>query len=153
VNLSAAWQPGQTPSDEIIAEFPPHLLLIGSEYGFTSQDNHIEVRLRWQVRSTPPIAPRVFVHLYDGSGNLIAQHDGPPAGGFVPWAATAAGDVVLDVHQIDIPAAVAAGVYRLATGLYDPATGTRLEAYHGGERLDDDLYFLGDLEIRPPGDS
>src|SRR5581483_4534543 len=89
----------------------------------------MEVTLYW--RKLAPLAPdlHVFVHLLDGQGRVVAQHDGVPAGGKRPTSSWTDAEYVADRHILDLPAD-ASGSRQLEVGLYDPVTGRRL-----GDRL------------------
>lgn len=93
----------------------------------------------WRVEAPPSSPLKIFVHLLDGSGAPIAQHDGlgsPPDG----WAA---GDLIVQKHTVPFPADVAPGPYSLQVGLYDTVTGDRLPVLTADRLL---LYSLEVLE-------
>jgi hypothetical protein len=83
------------------------------------------VNLLWQAESEPGKPYTVFVQLLDSGGKLVAQHDGPPAGGRSPTSGWLSGDRVADEHRVELPKDLPAGAYRLIVGLYD-ANGQRL---------------------------
>ena len=85
----------------------------------------IEVGLRWQATVRPRANYSVFVHLLDGSGTTVAQHDGWPAAGGRPTSGWQPGEVVDDHHALLTAVSLAPGRYQLETGLYD-AAGVRL---------------------------
>jgi hypothetical protein len=68
----------------------------------------------------------VFTHLLADDGRLIAQHDGPPAGGTRPTSSWTAGETIADPHPMAFYDTAYAGSARIAVGLYDPATGRAL---------------------------
>jgi hypothetical protein len=88
------------------------------------------VKLLWQAESEPSKAYTVFVQLLDSDGKLVAQHDGPPAGGLSPSSGWLTGDRIPDEHRVDLPKDLPAGAYRLIAGLYD-ASGERLTLQDG----------------------
>jgi hypothetical protein len=65
--------------------------------------------------------------LLNGGGQIVAQGDGPPVGGRYPTTYWLPGEIVEDAHRLTIPSG-GHGPYRIAVGLYDPATSARLEA-------------------------
>ena len=83
-NLSAAWLPSAVPATPVQATFGERLALLDSAVTQLMDENEIHVILHWQVQAPDSAPLTVFVHLYDASGNLVAQHDGPPAMNFVP---------------------------------------------------------------------
>jgi len=97
------------------------------------------VTLRWYAAEPVPTDYTIFLHLRDADGQLVAQADGPPLGGWYPTSWWVPGEWVTDDHAFPLPADTPPGDYRLVAGLYDPATGARL-----GEEID-----LGPVEVRP----
>jgi hypothetical protein len=65
----------------------------------------------------------VFTHLYAQDGRLIAQHDGPPAGGTRPTSTWGAGETIVDPHPMAFADSGYTGPATIAVGLYDPALG------------------------------
>ena len=106
----------------------------------------LRVHLFWQARDTLPADLSVFVHLYDASGRLVYQHDGPPSGGAWPTSSWRPGDTIPDERVLKLPPDLAPGRYALAVGVYDPATGRRL-AVVGGDDLGDSRLLLAYLSI------
>ena len=104
----------------------------------------VETSLTWQVtRAVKDI--KVFAHVYDGSGKLVAQDDGLPADGFAPAAWWQVGDVITDTRTVQL-GGLPAGTYRVTMGLYDAVTGVRLEARDAsGSRLPDDEILVGQV--------
>ncbi|MBC7235602.1 MAG: hypothetical protein H5T69_07150, partial [Chloroflexi bacterium] len=95
----------------------------------------IPLTLYWRALSTPDIDYVVFTHLLSEKGELIAQHDGPPARGTRPTRGWLAGEYILDEHLLEWLKPDYRGVALLEVGLYDPATGTRLLTPEGDSRL------------------
>ncbi|MDX1413802.1 MAG: hypothetical protein R3293_06400 [Candidatus Promineifilaceae bacterium] len=146
-NLSAAWQIDQPLTNDPLATFDGRILLIDAGVNESSTGHEIEVDLKWQAATSQESAATVFVHLYDQSGQLVAQHDGPPAQNFVPLAQWQPGDIIKDSHILRLATPLSPGTYKLVTGLYDPATGERLPATQEGQSLADNLYAVETLTI------
>ncbi len=68
---------------------------------------------------------KVFVHVLNGDGRVVAQHDSRPAAGARPISGWLAGEYVADLHEVALPPEMEAGEYRYVVGLYDAATGER----------------------------
>lgn len=85
----------------------------------------VTVDLKWL--STRPLEKdyTIFVHVYDATNRLVAQHDGPPLGGSRPTSRWAPNRAIPDTHGLRIPTQ-AQGRLSLRVGLYDPVTGVRL---------------------------
>jgi hypothetical protein len=87
--------------------------------------------LEWRAAAPPARAYSRFLHLVDAQGNLVAQMDAPPLGGFVPADRWLPGDAFPEQVSFPLPAALPPGGYTLLLGLYDPATGARLTTPDG----------------------
>ena len=90
----------------------------------------VGIELEWWAQKQVARDAKVFVHLYDAVGQLIAQHDAFPANDTRPPSTWHPGERVLDRHGLALPEGVA-GPWRLVVGLYDPDTGKRLRAEEG----------------------
>ena len=86
-----------------------------------------QVSLQWKALAPMRESYSVFVHLLDASGAIVAQSDGLPGS---PPRATSTwirDEIVLDRRSIMLGPDVPLGLYRLAVGLYDPISGTRIQ--------------------------
>lgn len=123
--------------------FGPHIRL--ESYSLASQQlrpgDVLALTLTWATDVPLTERVKVFVHLYDTSEHILAQHDSEPGAGLQPTTTWAPGEPVRDNHGILIPIGAAPGTYRLAVGLYTP-DGARLALESGADRL-----FLGDITI------
>lgn len=79
----------------------------------------VEVRLAWESRTEMAVSYRVFVHVLDDAGQIIAQNDGEPAGWTRPTTGWAVGEIVLDERPLHIPAGTPPGRYRVRVGMYE----------------------------------
>lgn len=91
----------------------------------TPADGGTQVALCWKALTRLPRDYQVFVHLYDGAGNLADAGDGPPMQGAFPTSTWEPGDVILDIHRIGSPV----GEGRITVGLYLLEDGSRLPAW------------------------
>jgi len=106
----------------------------------------LRLTLFWQARQWLAQDYTVFVHLLDGQGKLWGQHDGPPQDGALPTSAWNPGELLRDEHVLIVDAQAPAGDYRLAIGLYDPATLQRLPVFDAqGRSLGDAVFLTGEL--------
>ncbi|MBI2911348.1 MAG: hypothetical protein HYY05_04340, partial [Chloroflexi bacterium] len=103
--------------------------------------------LRWEVTGTTQTPYRVFVHLTDGQGKVVAQVDREPLDRRFPTSFWEPGEEIRDPLSLPVPVGVASGRYRLLVGLYDPETGARVPVTAGGE-VSDSL-FVGEIELGP----
>jgi 4-amino-4-deoxy-L-arabinose transferase-like glycosyltransferase len=79
----------------------------------------------WTALRAPEADYTVFIHVLDGDGQMIGQHDGQPFGGEYPTSLWDAGERVRDARALELPPAMR----RLRVGWYDHRTGQRLPAY------------------------
>jgi hypothetical protein len=79
----------------------------------------------WWARAGPvPQAPRVFIHVLDASGRLVAQRDGPLPNDLTPISTWPLDHAFPVFTRVMLPRGLH-GVYTLRVGLYDPASGAR----------------------------
>jgi hypothetical protein len=83
----------------------------------------LQLTLNWRaLEERSPINYVVFTHLRSSDGDIIAQHDGPPAGGVRPLTEWSPGEIVVDVHQMAFVDGYRdyIGPATLIVGLYNP---------------------------------
>ena len=158
VEVGRVWIQSMRPSFETPQDVTPHEVDLGGKITLLGYDldsepvepgGNVHVTLYWQAQQTMEVSYKVFVHLYDGDGNLVAQRDSLPGLGARPTTTWQAGEVVADRHIVPM-GEVVAGKYTVAVGLYEETSGERLAAYGaGGERLYEDRIFLGKVEVEP----
>lgn len=88
--------------------------------------NNLTLTLYWQARHTPTISYKVFIHLLNAQGEIVAQQDRQPVAGTRPTTGWLASEILTDSYQLTLPEGLPTGTYTLKTGLYDPQTGQRL---------------------------
>ena len=84
------------------------------------------IPLVWRAEAETPTDYRVFVHLVDATGAIVAQSDAAPAGWTRPTTGWLPGEYVPDTHTLTLPSVLPDGPLTLRVGLYDPDTGARL---------------------------
>jgi hypothetical protein len=145
-DLSAAWQPNETVETPPLASFAETVDLLNAE--MSSDGGLMTVRLRWQIREETAGPLTAFVHFYDPSGVLLAQHDAPLAAGFVTADLWQPGDLLQETHLLTVPAPLPGlGTYPVAVGLYDALNGERQPATAGGRLLADHVYVVGTVTL------
>jgi len=102
--------------------------------------DRVGLYLYWQTTEPLTESLKVFVHLFDPQGNLIAQHDGLPAMWTYDTRDWQPGEVIVDFHWMKVPANVEAGDYAIVVGLYNEGTGKRwpvsgVSGQAGGDRI------------------
>lgn len=83
----------------------------------------LDVTLYWLALRESSVNYKAFVHLLDGSGQVIAQHDGDPVGGYTPTTRWRSGEIIADTHRLLLPSGLAPGSYGLKAGMYELADG------------------------------
>jgi hypothetical protein len=116
--------------------------------GSTSPGALLQLKLYWRAVTTLPANYNVFIHLANEKGELVAQGDGPPLGGFRPTLSWRPGEVFVDEHAIMLSPEIPPGEYRLWIGLYDVDTGQRLPATVAGEAVVDGTVVLQQVFVR-----
>ena len=95
----------------------------------------LDLTLHWQALTSTDRPYTVFVHLLDEAGNIKGYGDSEPGGGAYPTTGWLQGEYLADRHTVTLAPDTPAGTYRLAVGLYDPATGERLKTPAGADQV------------------
>jgi len=95
----------------------------------------IAVELQWEATDVVSANYKVFVHLTDEPGTLVAQHDGVPGSEERPTTTWQPGQVVIDRHGLFLPGRLPERL-QLRVGLYDPVTGERLRLPDGSDQVE-----------------
>lgn len=108
----------------------------------------LEITLFWEALSVPKGRYKVFAHLVDERGAILAQYDGEPGHGLnltTGWNPESG--VFPDRYGILIPAGAKAGEYTLHVGMYDVSGAPRLPLSIAGQSAGDNL-SLGSVQVR-----
>jgi mannosyltransferase len=90
----------------------------------------------------------VFVHLLDSDGGILAQEDKLLQRESRPTSVWGAREIVMQRHELALPADTRPGEYTISVGLYCWQTGERLPVWDAqGERLHEDVIVLQRLEV------
>ncbi len=99
----------------------------GPPPALTAPIRGLKLTLYWQALAAPDRDYTVFVHLRRPGGGIVAQQDGPPAGGTYPTGLWEPGEIIRHEVYLALPEGLLpAGNYELVAGMYDLATGARL---------------------------
>jgi hypothetical protein len=101
----------------------------------TEPGQWLRVTVWWSALSQVPRDYKVFVHVLDTDGQLIAQHDSMPRNNAAPTSQWTAGQTIMDLHEFQIPSDAAANAARIVVGMYDPDTSVRLNVATGGDSV------------------
>jgi 4-amino-4-deoxy-L-arabinose transferase-like glycosyltransferase len=109
----------------------------------------VPLTLFWQARQPVKEDLKVFVHLLDSRGQLVAQRDSEPVAGMRPTSTWAVSEPIVDRYGVFLPDDLPAGEYRLVAGLYDPSTGQRLTVTANSDAAPDDHLAVGAVTVGP----
>jgi len=103
--------------------------------------------LHW--RTSVPISQylKVFVHVFDANGQLVAQHDSIPVLWTHPVERWTVGETVVDFHPLLLPPDAGTGPFTVQVGFYDPATGARIPV-QAAEKTSNDAIVVTQFEIQ-----
>ncbi len=116
-------------------------------YDLHQSSEYLDLALHWACEASTQEDYVIFVHLLNQDGDLVAQADGPPAGGDYPTSFWSVGEAIVDERIVDV-SDVPPGTYRLYTGMYRLDNGERLPVTGAaGERLAHDALPLAQVQI------
>jgi mannosyltransferase len=148
----------QTPSSALQSAMPGETLfgnqvrLVGFNLNYEGAAGTgitAKVVLFWQALENGIRDATVFLHLYNGKGKLLSQQDNQPVHGSYPTRDWAAGEIVVDVHQLQIPAHLESGEYIVAAGMYDSVTKERVPIVESkAKTLSENRIVLTDLDVK-----
>jgi len=128
---------GRPPAGSFMASFDDKVALLSATG--ERQGAALRVELHWQCWQPVVQDTTVFLHVYNGAGQLVAQADGYPLMGAARLTAWQAGDEWRDVRAVPLPQGLPAGEYTVKVGVYPSGGGARLPATSpSGARFQDD---------------
>ena len=116
----------------------------------TMEARDVGVLLRWQADHPLNTSYKVFVHIVDENGQVVAQDDSIPALWTYPTNAWKAHEVVSDFHWIRLPNLDHSKPYTLVVGLYDGDSGARLNRLDAAGKVIDDKIVLSQIKLDVP---
>lgn len=102
----------------------------------------LPVEFVWHAKAQPQTNYNLFLQLLNIDGALVAQHDGPPNGGYTPTSGWTVNTPIISRHALALPPDLPTGDYRLIAGWYEPLSGQRLTTASGS-----DFVELGNVTI------
>jgi hypothetical protein len=88
-------------------------------YGIEQTDSGLLVTVQWSLKQVVSDNDTWFIHVVDSSGNVVAQQDRQPQGGYAPTSTWKMGETITD--RLYFPDVKGDGL-RLRVGWVDPAT-------------------------------
>jgi mannosyltransferase len=118
------------------ARFGDHITLDGYTLSTprVQRGDILQLDLFWHTDVPLSERYKVFVHVLDSNGKIVAQTDREPGGGQNPTTNWRSNEQVVDRYGVLIPEGTPPGIYWIEIGLYD-FDGTRLPASTGGDAL------------------
>jgi hypothetical protein len=112
------------PYRQIEATWASGISLLGYRFLEPSPDpgQILRLEVQWQATEPVPVRYKVFIHLLDDQGQLVAQRDSEPGSGSWPTNEWAVDEPVTDRHGLWLPANLPDGEYQILMGLYNPDT-------------------------------
>ena len=112
------------PVDHILSENLGNKVLL---YGYSLHTNRDKMNLEivWKALDNIPTNYKVFVHLVDRNGVILAQRDAMPQSDSYPTSLWLPGEFVVDNYELPIYDTGTA----LRLGLYSPDDGSRLPIF------------------------
>ena len=111
------------------------------------QGDTVDVRLLWLARQSMDESYKVFIHVMDEQGKLVAQWDGRPLNNASNTNRWIPGQIVYDRFEVPLPPDLPPGRYQVRIGLYNEADGQRLPVLDTAGVQVDDQVMLGYFEV------
>lgn len=131
----------QPAYERTAANFGDQLLLRDAQVT-TAEDGRLVVSLVWQPDRQIASDLVVFVHLLDESGMKVAQDDAPVAGGYWPRQWWQPGQMIRDLHQIELTQPYDPSRNQILIGIYDAYTQVRLPVVDPSGNAAADVWLL-----------
>jgi hypothetical protein len=135
-SASARGRTVRTPWTELLAVHP---------------GDSIQVWLDWRALAAVDQPYTVFVHLIDGAGRPLTQHDYTPLGGAFPtflWIPRwIEGQTISDPYKLVIPPNAPPGDYLIEAGMYGMTSLRRAYHFDPAGNLAGDRYILGPVRV------
>jgi hypothetical protein len=97
-----------------------------ANYGIFATDDAVRVTFAWQTDAPIPQDYGWFVHLVDARGQIVAQQDRPPQGGYRLTTTWQVGETIEDYLTFPLDDGAVTTGWFLRIGWLDPNTGDRL---------------------------
>lgn len=107
----------------------------------------VHFQLYWEALGLMNASYKFFVHVVDGNGNLITQHDDIPGDGSLPTTGWLPNEIVTDTFDLTLPPDTPPGAYQIQVGFYDSIKGQRLNVIDESGAPKDNVYLQSGLEV------
>jgi hypothetical protein len=90
--------------------------------GSVMPGERLSVGLYWRARAQPKADYQIALQLRDKTGRISVDQTQQPAAGAYPTLRWQAGEILLDWHDLELPADMAAGTYDITVVLQETST-------------------------------
>jgi uncharacterized membrane protein len=112
----------------------------------TAAGDIVQLTLFWRADEQLDTRYKVFLHLVDDQGQIIAQRDSEPGGSLALTTTWQPGETIVDNHGLLVPLSVPDGQYTLLMGLYELGSPSdRLAVDTAGGAVD--AFSLGTITV------
>ena len=116
-------------------------------FALAKTDDTLAGRLVWLAREPMAESYKVFIHVIDDQGKLLAQVDSRPQGYASNTNRWIPGQVVADRFEVPLPPDTPPGRFQVRVGLYNEADGQRLPVLDASGKAVDDQVLLGYADL------
>jgi len=139
INYAYIYQVPPPVAHPLNADFGDAIHLLGYDLDTPAirSGNALTVTLEWHTRAPVDADYFLFIHVVNDRTERVAQVDVPLGTDRWPSRMWRPGRSFSTLHRVPLPPNLPNGTYRLAIGVYDPQTFTRLPLRTDGERAED----------------
>ncbi len=128
-----------TPDSPLLVDMENGISLLGHD---SLQDVYrpgdtIIAALYWQSKATPELSNTVFMHLFDGAGQVLDGWDNPPCRTTCPTTSWQPGEILRDEYTLQVPVGTPPGTYKLRVGMYHSDSANNVMAITQGNFIQD----------------
>ena len=138
--------PNTQPTRALDASLGSSIRLRG--YDLQTARGQVNLKLYWQARENIGADYKVFVHLLDAQGQVVAQQDRFSGEGVYPTGIWDVNEKIVDDYSFALQTA---GRYRIVVGMYAPDSGERLGVIdQQGRELENRQIEIASFEMSQP---
>lgn len=140
--------PGAVPNPQDI-RFEGKIALVGYDVDrrAAAPGDTLRITLYWQALASVDADYTVFVHLLGEGADIWGQQDAQPQQGLAPTSTWQVGQVIRDEYEIRLKDESPPLVCTLEVGLYDAATGVRLNVVDADGHVRDNRALLAKVRV------
>ncbi|MBC7813068.1 MAG: hypothetical protein H7175_18065, partial [Burkholderiales bacterium] len=112
-------------------------------YGIATAADGVRITLQWSATQSPDTDYYWFVHLLDAQGNIVAQQDRAPQGGYMPTSAWDVGEPVVDRLFFPLAAGTDTAGWSLRIGWVDIENERLPVTDRDGAAVEDGFVIIG----------